>query len=375
MRQILLRIALDRPWSGWEAIPGDVPHLGAAWIWLLLGGIFLAYHALTRQRAVLKSLETWGLLMGGLLVISFIHRFVPVPPSLPIFGYGMMVLIGFTVAMFFACARAKAVGINPELVVDSAFWVLISGVLGGRLAYLIQYRDQVFAPGMSFGQMLFKAVNLSEGGLVLLGALVGGGIGVFAYAWSRKISALEYGDLLIPSVFIGVGFGRIGCLLNGCCFGDRCELPWGIQFPAGSTTFNILVERGFLNPDALATMPLHPTQIYSSLDGFLLAFVTAIYYWYRKHPGDALALGCMLYSITRFLLEFLRADELGQLGTTLTISQFYSLGIFALGLVIMLTGARRGPARRPQFPNRLPDEKSEIPSANAKSGVRAVSGA
>jgi len=261
-----------------------------------------------------------------------------------------MVLIGFTTGLTFACLRAKSIGISPELIMDSAFWILLAGVAGGRLAYLIQYRANVFAPGMSLPEILFKAVNLSEGGLVLLGALVGGGLGVVGFFKSRKLNILEFCDLLIPAVFIGVGFGRIGCLLNGCCFGDRCDLPWGISFPHGSVPFNELAQRGFLLPDAASTFALHPTQIYSSIDGFVLALATAIFYWYRKHPGDVLALGCMLYSTTRFMIEFLRADEMGQLGTGLTISQLYSIGIFTLGLILLLTGPWRGPARTPISP-------------------------
>src|SRR5690606_42000850 len=83
---------------------------------------------------------------------------------------------------------------------------------------------------------------------------------------ARCCTLAPYTRLFRSAVFIGVGFGRIGCLLNGCCFGDRCELPWGIQFPAGSVPFDVLVSRGFLTPDVMATFPLHPTQIYSSID-------------------------------------------------------------------------------------------------------------
>jgi phosphatidylglycerol:prolipoprotein diacylglycerol transferase len=83
-------------------------------------------------------------------------------------------------------------------------------------------------------------------------------------------------------------------------------------------------------------MPLHPTQIYMSIDGFLLAIVTALYFRVRTRPGDVLALGCMLCAITRILIEFLRNDEMGQLGTRFTISQYYSLGILAAGIGIAI---------------------------------------
>lgn len=354
MRQILFYLNMSQPWSGWQSAPNDWPSLGACWVLLALGLGYILYHLIRRHPDIYRSPATWIQLGIGLLVVSIAGTLGFLPDKVPIFGYGVMVLIGFTAALTFACLRAKAVGINPEVIMDSAFWILISGVGGGRLAYLIQYRDSVFQEGDSLGETLFNVINLSEGGLVLIGAFVGGGIGVVTYFWFRKLNPLEFCDLLMPAVFIGVGFGRIGCLLNGCCFGDRCELPWGIQFPAGSVPFNVLVARGFLTPDVPATFPLHPTQIYSSLDGFVLALVTAIFYWYRKHPGDVLALGCMLYSITRFLMEFLRADEMGQLGTGLTISQLYSIGIFLMGLILLLTGPLRGAARIPATPIQQP---------------------
>jgi len=371
MRQILFRISLVEPWLWWKDQLNDWPLLGSAWVCLLVAVIFFAYHALRRHTQVLRDKSTWATFGVMLIALTLAPRWFPVPASVPVYGYGMMVLLGFVCGLWFAVTRGRAVGYNPEIIMDSAFWILITGVAGGRLAFLVQYGSEVFRPGMSWGEMLLKAVNLSEGGLVLLGALVGGGLGVFGYFTYRKLKVFEFADLLMPAVFIGVGFGRIGCLLNGCCFGDRCQLPWGITFPAGTVTYNILVERGFVDPTALATMPLHPTQIYSSLDGFLLALVTAIYYWYRKHPGDVLALGCILYSITRFLIEFLRADEMGQLGTGLTISQLYSLGIMALGLILLFTGPWRGPARRLQ---KMPAGPSpdNISASSDKIQVRAV---
>jgi phosphatidylglycerol:prolipoprotein diacylglycerol transferase len=350
MRQVLFRIGLAHPWGATPNGAQGLLEIGACWVWLVIAAGFLVVQLARGEGDNLRRAKTWIGWGIGLLILSFVGRAHGVPQSLPVFGYGMMVLSGFLAALWFSFARAKAVGYSPELIMDSAFYVLISGVAGGRLAYLIQYRHVVFPPGIGIGEAIFRAVNLSEGGLVLLGALVGGGLGVVGFFWSRRLSILEFADLLMPAVFIGVGFGRIGCLLNGCCFGDRCALPWAIQFPKGSVTWMILVERGFISPEALATLPLHPTQIYSSLDGFILAAVTAIYYWYRRHPGDVLALGCLLYSITRFFVEFLRADEMGQLGTGLTISQLYCLGIFTLGLVLLLTGPLRG---RPPVPERL----------------------
>lgn len=339
MRQTLFRIWLDRPWAFWTEFPDAPPHLGACWIAIIGGAAFFLVQLLLRNRAALQdrlNWLTWGCVVLGL---SLAPTLGILPESLPVFGYGAMVLLGFTTAMWFSYYRAKATGHDPEVVFDAAMWILGIGIVGGRLAYLVQYGEHVFARADSLPEFLFAAVNLSEGGLVQIGGLVGGTLGFLLFCYLKNVNFFEFADIMTPAIFIGIGFGRIGCLLNGCCYGDRCDLPWGIQFPAGSVTFHELVARGFVNPNASATFSLHPTQIYSSINGFVLAIVTGVYYWHRRFAGDVFGLGCILYALTRVQIEFLRADEMGQLGTSFTISQLYSLGIIAFGMGIMI--ARR----------------------------------
>ncbi len=129
--------------------------------------------------------------------------------------------------------------------------------------------------------------------------------------------------------------------MNGCCYGDRCELPWAIQFPLGSVPDMALVIRGFVSPDSPWSMPLQPTQIYSSLNALVLAFLTATYFRYRNRDGAVLAMGMLTYPITRFSIEYLRGDEMGQFGTSFTISQWVSVGLFCAGLVYLFWLSRR----------------------------------
>lgn len=357
MRQTLIRILLDQPWAVWsiDSTTG-IEGVGIGIMVLLIGvaWVLLALHPAMRTqrldadksargraadsaRDAVRPLAVElayrvGIVAVLLLLAPWAGR-ITGRASFPIFGYGFMLLIGFLAGIWFARKRARVEGFDSETVFDLSFWILIPGILGGRIAYLSQYWERVFAD-KSGGDFLLAAVNLSEGGLVLIGAMVGGGLGFFAFCHRRRINPLKLADVVAPSIFLGVGFGRIGCLLNGCCFGDPSSLPWAITFPHGSVPFEVLAHRGFVDPAAAATMPIHPTQIYSSINGFILALLTSTYFYRRRHVGDVFALSLIIYPITRFTIEFLRNDELAQLGTGLTISQIYSLVMCAAGVIL-----------------------------------------
>lgn len=333
MRQTLIRIFLDEPWALWKVDPATgYPGPGIAVLILvaLLGSMAITLLIGTNPFGKQNRLPLYA--GGGLLLAVSVVR-LPVD-SFPIFSYGFMLLVGFLAALLLAQRRGKREGINPDLLFDMAFWVLVCGIVGARLWYLVQYHEKVFA-GKQGLELVKAAVNLSNGGIVLYGSLLGGTAAFFWFCWKHKLNALQMADIVMPSVFVGVGFGRIGCLLNGCCYGDRCELPWAITFPGGSVPWQELVHRGFLDETSPATFALHPTQIYSSINAFLLAWVLAAFFPRRRHTGEVFALGCVLYPISRFVIELLRGDEMGQFGTGLTISQLASLGVAAAGVVML----------------------------------------
>lgn len=254
------------------------------------------------------------------------------PQSLPVRGYGFLMCLGFLVGGVTSILLARRVGIAPDVVWDLGIFALIGGIVGARMFYLVQYREHLFRDKSGI-EVLLVPFQLQEGGLVLLGGLIFGSLVFLLYAWYRKLNPLLMADIALPGFFVALAFGRLGCLMNGCCYGDRCELPWAIEFPLGSVPDMALVFRGFVAPESLHSMPLHPTQIYSSLDALVLAFLTIIYFRYRSRNGEVLALGMLTYPITRFSIEYLRGDEMGQFGTGLTISQLVSLGLFVSGLV------------------------------------------
>lgn len=353
MRPILLLFFLDDPWTVWKLDP--VRNLSGPGLALVVAALALAYvvWSFIAHRRVLPDDRPILGIVAALLAALTIHSALDLrllPAAFPLFGYGVTVLAGVLSALWLTRRRAMKSGIDPELVIDLALWVVVGGVLGGRIAYLVQFRDEVFLRGMSWPQAIFAAVNLTAGGLVLIGALFGGFLGMLGFCRARGQSLLKFADLVFPSVFVGIGFGRIGCLLNGCCFGEPTGVPWAITFPPGSLPFKTFVFQKLLPPDAAATMPIHPTQIYSALDGFLEALILSWFFWRKRRDGEVFALACLMYATSRFLMEFLRGDSPGVFGTPLTISQVYALGIFAAGLALWVYISTRPASQATESP-------------------------
>ena len=359
MRQILFQIPLDQPWNLGPF--GNIPGFGIGVVllaWILFGAVMLVLRIRTpkgtyRLSDDVQSFLIWG---GIACVIAFVApatgRWLRVNGSpafregIPVYGYGLMLVIGFTTGAMLAARRAVKMGLSRDLIWDLATWLFLPGIIGARLFFLIQYGKEVFA-GVPPKDWLMTAVNLSQGGIVLYGALLGGAAGYFSFCYVRRIRPLGLADLIIPSVFVGIGFGRIGCLLNGCCFGRLTSLPWGIQFPPNSAPFAALVHQHVLETTAACTPPLHPTQIYSSIDGFMIAAITSWYFWRRRRNGEVLALALIIYPITRFCIELLRADEVGKFGTTLTISQWVSILLFLVNIGFLIYLSRRPAVKEP----------------------------
>lgn len=334
MRQTLMRIVPEL-WA-WQTSPGQwlvgCGYMALAWTMCVL--LWVGWRTLRHRGHLRDSLQhaalTWLLVTTALVMLPRL-----ISGGIPIFGYGFMLFLGFIAACASASHRARLVGLSPELGWDLGMWIFFGGILGARIWYLVQKHDQVFA-GKRGVKLLQAAVNLSDGGLVLYGGVILGTVAFAVYCLRRKFSMLLIGDIAMPSIFIGLAFGRFGCFLNGCCYGDRCSLPWAVTFPAGSVPYRALVARGFLPPDATASLPLHPTQLYSVINALILAGITAAYFRYRPRNGAVLAVGFIIYPITRIIIELLRGDELGQFGTGLTISQLFSIVLSIASLAYLL---------------------------------------
>jgi phosphatidylglycerol:prolipoprotein diacylglycerol transferase len=181
--------------------------------------------------------ETWGSLLVMLLVgaaIVFLPRMFP--EGLPIRGYGVLVVVGIFSGFALAMVRARQAGLSQDLLISLAFWLVVCGLIGGRLFHVVEYWDQKFS-GMRPIETLLEVLNIPEGGLVIYGALFGGAVGLIAFTRKHRLPLLAMADLIAPSLVVGLAFGRIGCLMNGCCYGGQTDLPWAVTFPKLSSRF------------------------------------------------------------------------------------------------------------------------------------------
>ncbi len=180
--------------------------------------------------------------------------------GLPIRGYGVMVLIGVVSGVGLAVHRAKQRGVDPEMIFSLSLWLFIGGMLGARAFYVGEYWSRQFyhvdaAGQFDLGETLKAVLNIAQGGLVIYGALIGGIVAAIAFMWKYQLGVgrmLKIGDIFAPSMALGLGIGRIGCFLNGCCFGGVCDLPWAVSFPERSPPFVRQIEKGQLYLHGLA---------------------------------------------------------------------------------------------------------------------------
>ncbi|MGO9111673.1 MAG: prolipoprotein diacylglyceryl transferase family protein [Thermoguttaceae bacterium] len=448
------------------------------------------------------------------VAIAFVLPMLCEPPGLPIRGYGMMMLLAVLSGMGLAAYRARRVGVDPEMIFSLAFWMIVPGILGARAVYVCEYWCRDFWPVYSahgFWALIFAVFNIAAGGLVVYGSFFGAMLGLGLFWWRHRVPLLATADLIAPGMLLGLALGRVGCLLNGCCFGGPCDLPWKMTFPwsspfhqeeakqgiagifdlkfrdgpdrtttidsvapdspaaqnglragmeiteingvkvssaeqAAGVVLNIdklevtlrgsgdevlpwgvsdppesqtrgssplkiyglriagsddqpavisdvrrqspeaaagiheglriesisgrrvdtigqlrhfldehrqhpwlcILPAGHARPIALAvdrplprTLPLHPTQLYSTIDALILCFLLLCYDRFRRRDGALTALMMTIYPITRFLIENIRTDEAPIWGTGLHISQNISLGILVVAVCLWIYILRR----------------------------------
>lgn len=210
-------------------------------LWAAAALGFLGY-LVHRQGLSADTLAYVPILLGVGAFIVFVVPAMSDRHGLAIRGYGAVLVLAVVLAVWLSARRARQMGVDPELIYSAAFWLFVWGIVGARAFYVIQYRDQFHES--SLRATLFELVNVAQGGLVVYGALIGGGAALAWFIWRHKLPALATVDLFAPSVVLGMGIGRLGCFLNGCCYGGPSDLPWAVCFPQGSPPYMRQMQEG-----------------------------------------------------------------------------------------------------------------------------------
>lgn len=226
---------------------------------------------------------------------------------LTVYSYGLMIGLGVLAAYLLAESRAKRRGVDADPIFTIAIIVMIGGILGAKLLYYITELKSI----IENPRLLLDIGN----GFVIYGGIIGGVLAFYLYARKKKLDFWGYFDLLIPSVPLAQGLGRIGCFLAGCCYGRATDGWCGIEFP---------------------TMPgvrVIPTQLISAIGDFAICAILLLLARRQKFKGQIAPSYMILYGVGRFIVEIWRADPRGNVGA-LSTSQFISIFIVAFGLLL-----------------------------------------
>lgn len=224
-------------------------------------------------------------------------------------GYGLMVGIGVLVALLVGDRRAKKKGLDGDLIYGLTITTVFLGFFVAKILYIITEWDGFVKDPMSY---------VAGNGFVVFGGIIGGAIVIWAYCKWKKMDFLRYLDLMIPSVALAQGFGRIGCFLAGCCYGKETDSWFGVTFTESHFAPN--------------HVKLFPSQLVMSAGDFVIAAILLFYARKDRTKGKTSALYLMLYSVGRFFVEFTRSDDRGFVGA-LSTSQFIGIFIFIVGVV------------------------------------------
>lgn len=251
--------------------------------------------------------------------------------GVPFHAYRTMLALSVLVCTLLAVRESRRRNLGFILPPQTGVWALAGALVGAKLFWAVQN-----APASDW----WRALLLWEGGLVFYGGLLGGVLASWVYFRRVGIPFLPAADTMAPYVALGEAFTRIGCFLNGCCWGAVTSKPWGVRFPSGCAAFEHAAASGLLSADGSRTVPLHPTQLYMVL-GLLVVFVLvkAVLARQRVH-GRALAAYLAAYAVWRGTVEVFR-DDTPRYACGMTPAQVISLVLLVAAALLTARPARR----------------------------------
>ncbi len=237
-----------------------------------------------------------------------------------IYSYSLMLVIAFTVSTIYAWLEARRLGEKPEPALDLAVLIFIFSFVGGRLLHcIVNWQIYLKDP--------VRILKIWEGGLVYYGGFLMVCLVTAVYLKRQRLSIPKWADIIAPCAMITLFFGRIGCFLNGCCYGSQAPqwLPFKVKYPISQM------------PLHLAGVSLYPTPIYESIATASIALFLIWRSRHKKFAGEIFWLMMLLYALIRFFLEYIRADSRGYIPAVhLFTSQLISLLIIPTSLFFLL---------------------------------------
>jgi phosphatidylglycerol:prolipoprotein diacylglycerol transferase len=309
--------------------------------------------------------------------------------ELVIHGFGVAMVVGFLIAVQVAKTLARRSKLDPEIFVNAALIALFTGILGARMSHVFENWSEFTDPRRGVMGNIAAMFNIASGGLTYYGGFLLAFPTLVLYAIWKKVPLRLGMDIIAPCLMIGLGFGRVGCFLNGCCYGAQCSAPWAVTFPYNSYAYDDEFHQKEVNPpdelkefgadnsvrlrskdellkearsigddtlvklaNAQRSLPVLPAQLYSRFTALLLACFLIAYYTVPHVPGHVFAAMMVLEGISRYTLELLRVEP-AVIGN-MSLSMVLGIAMVAMGLCLWYTFSRMG-GRTDALIESLPD--------------------
>lgn len=251
-------------------------------------------------------------------------------------SFGLMMALGFLAAIQLARWLARRSNLKPDIFSNIAIIGLLAGVAGARLSHVLENFGSQYHSFRSWADV-WDAINITSGGLTFYGGLILAFPACVAYGIYKKVPLRLGMDIVAPCIMLGLAIGRVGCFMNGCCFGRECsaDYPLAVSFPHGSYAWQEQVQQRKLPQFMeMSALPVHPAQLYSTFNSLLVTATLVAFFTMAGGTGRVFSVMLVMEGASRFLLESVRAEPHDYWGHTMSFSMVLGLLLAGVGLLM-----------------------------------------